>query len=112
MQSFPRAVRLNKAGDFSSVFIFRKARFGVHVKMHYKPNELSYPRLGVIVGKKVHKRSNKRNYMKRILREWFRCNRAQLRNCDILLRVVKYFDHLDYVEVWQELDALALVLLK
>ena len=41
-------------------------------------------RLGVTVSKKVHKRANKRNHIKRRVREWFR-NHAHLLNepCDI-----------------------------
>lgn len=57
-----------------------------------KPNDLMHPRLGLVVAKKVAKRANKRNGMKRILREWFRLHQGNLPASDWVIRVRKPFD--------------------
>lgn len=49
-------------------------------------------RLGLVVSKKAAKRANKRNYMKRVIREWFRCNRHRLPPKDFVVRVKIRFD--------------------
>ncbi|MBP9743232.1 MAG: ribonuclease P protein component [Burkholderiales bacterium] len=99
---FNQALRLNTADDFSSVFILRNTRNGKWLKIHYKLTKLGYSRLGLIVSKKNHKRANKRNYMKRVLRELFRCQQEQWLGYDIIVRVNKYFTVNDFNEVKQE----------
>ncbi len=42
------------------------------IQMYVKPNNLAYPRLGLIVAKKVERRAVRRNRAKRIFREMFR----------------------------------------
>jgi ribonuclease P protein component len=99
---YTQAHRLKEADEFSSVFLFRKVRFGTYFKIHYKPNELSNSRLGLIVSKKIHKRANKRNYMKRVIRELFRQNAARFNNCDIIVRVQKCFTAEDFLVIKAE----------
>lgn len=94
--------RLLKADDFSSVFLFRKVRFGTYIKIYYKPNELNNSRLGLIVSKKTHKSAVKRNYMKRLLRELFRLNYYAWNNYDIVIRTHKYFNQDDYLLLREE----------
>lgn len=106
MYRFTQAHRLQKAGEFSSVFVFRKVRFGKYFKIHYKPNELTNSRLGFMVSKKIHKRANQRNYMKRILREYFRTHQLKWLPNDIIIRVQKHFTHEQFPEVIAELDNL------
>ena len=91
MYKYTQAHRLKEADEFSSVFLFRKVRFGTYFKIHYKPNELPNSRLGLIVSKKIHKRANKRNYMKRVIRELFRLYAPEFNNYDIIVRVQKCF---------------------
>lgn len=55
--------------------------------LHYRPNELGTARLGVVVAKKLAKRANVRNLVKRIGREVFRKRRATLPACDLVLRL-------------------------
>lgn len=69
-------------------------------------NALGYPRLGLVVAKKVAKRANRRNYMKRVLREWFRTNRHQLPPVDMIIRVQQPFDANQRAEVLQTLHKL------
>lgn len=102
MYLFTQEHRLKKADEFSSVFIFRKVRYGKYFKIHFKPNELGHSRLGFIVSKKIHKRANKRNYMKRVIREMFRTEHVKWHNCDIIVRVQKYFTPEQFSDVCAE----------
>lgn len=112
MYSYTKALRLKKADEFSSVFIFRKTRNGAFLKIHYKPNDLEQSRLGLIVSKKNHKRANKRNYMKRVLRELFRHCQNDWHGYDIIVRVQKYFTPDDFIVVKQEFEQLTQKLIK
>lgn len=94
--------RLKKADEFSSVFIFRKVLHGHYLKIHYKPNELGYSRLGLIVSKRIHKRANKRNYMKRLIRELFRCEKVAWGSYDVVVRVQKCFVQTDHTRLKDE----------
>lgn len=55
--------------------------------LHYRPNGLSEARLGVVVAKKLAKRANVRNLVKRIVRERFRRMRVELPAVDIVMRL-------------------------
>jgi ribonuclease P protein component len=106
MYGFSKAHRLCKADEFSSVFIFRKVRVGKYFKLHYKPNQLTNSRLGFMVSKKVHKRANQRNYIKRIIREYFRVKQINWYPLDLIVRAQKHFTKADLPEVISELDYL------
>lgn len=53
---------------------FRNNAAGVFLRVHAKPNNLGYSRLGLIVAKKIARRAVVRNKVKRIIREAFRIN--------------------------------------
>lgn len=55
--------------------------------MHYRPNGLEGARLGVVVAKRLARRANVRNLVKRIVREQFRRNRAALDAFDLVVRL-------------------------
>ena len=99
LYSFPGNNRLKKADEFSSVFIFRKVLYGKYYKIHYKPTSIGVSRLGLIVAKRVHKRANKRNYMKRVLRELFRQQKCSWGAYDIIVQVQKCFVADNYSEI-------------
>lgn len=61
-----------------------KGRFFV---VHYRPNEGETARMGVVVAKKLAKRANVRNLVKRIAREQFRIRRAELPALDMVIRL-------------------------
>lgn len=86
-QGFPGACRLRKTDEYSSVFAFRRALKGSFLMLHYRPNGLAEARLGVVVAKRLAKRANVRNLVKRIVREQFRRNRATLPAVDIVMRL-------------------------
>ena len=55
--------------------------------LHYRPCEFGEARLGVVVAKRLAKRANVRNLVKRIVREQFRRRRASLPPVDIVMRL-------------------------
>lgn len=112
MNRFTQAHRLKKADEFSSVFVFRKVRIGSYFKLHFKPNSLDVSRLGFMVSKKIHKRANHRNYMKRIIREYFRTHQHSWIPTDLIVRVQKPFTHAVVTEIFSELDNLCYKFIK
>ncbi|MDI1362601.1 ribonuclease P protein component [Methylotenera sp.] len=101
-----KQAKMIKTDDFSSVFNFRK-RFSLkYLVMHYQPNSLQRARLGLVVGKKTAKLAVSRNYMRRVLREFFRLNQHDICHVDLIIRVQKKFDKLDFFQIKQEFDTL------
>jgi ribonuclease P protein component len=86
-QRFPGAYRLRKTDEYSSDFAFRRAFKGRYFVAHYRPSELATARLGVVVAKKLAKRANVRNLVKRIVREQFRKMRGVLAAQDLVVRL-------------------------
>jgi len=72
--------------------------------MYFMPNTLGYPRLGIVVSKKTARRAVARNYMRRVLREWFRLNREQLGGLDLVVKVQKAFARDDFMLIQEELQ--------
>lgn len=70
----PKSHRLHNADEFSAVIRFRCVATGDFLQIYAKPNNIYYPRLGLIVAKKVARRAVDRNRVKRLLREFFRVN--------------------------------------
>ena len=65
----------------------RRALRGRFYMVHYRPNELDTARLGVVVAKKLAKRANVRNLVKRIAPEIFRRQRTELPAMDLVVRL-------------------------
>ena len=103
--AFPKAYRLTKTDEFSSVFALRRSRHGRYVQVLLGEAQ-AHPRLGLVVAKKVAKRAHERNYMKRVLREWFRLHKQQLPAQDIVVRAKMKFEQEDFQAVWQEMQRL------
>ncbi|HSH73417.1 MAG TPA: ribonuclease P protein component [Methylophilaceae bacterium] len=104
--TFPSKLKLIKTDDFSSVFNFRKRISGNFLAIHYQYNQLGWPRLGLIVAKKVARHSVDRNYMRRVLRELFRKNQHQLKSVDLVIRIQRSYSHADFAAVEQEFTKL------
>jgi ribonuclease P protein component len=100
---FPGRYKLLKTDEFSSVFSFRRRIFGECLAMYYKPNSLGYARLGIVVSKKTARRAVARNYMRRVLREWFRLNREKLGGLDVVVKVQKPFMRTEFNLTQEEL---------
>lgn len=103
---FTKQAKLIKTDEFSSVFNFRKRISAKFLAVHYQPNTLGRPRLGLVVGKKIAKLAVDRNYMRRVLREFFRIQQHTISHVDLVIRVQKRFEKKDFVQIKQEFDAL------
>jgi len=103
---FTKKAKLIKTDEFSSVFNFRKRIFAQFLAVHYQPNTLGRARLGLVVGKKTAKSSVHRNYMRRVLREFFRLHQHSINSVDLVVRVQKKFNKKDFLSVVQEFDSL------
>jgi ribonuclease P protein component len=87
---FPRRYRLTRTDDFSSVFSFRKAIRSTNFLLHYRPRggeQTDGVRLGLVVAKRLLRRSVDRNLVKRLVREAFRRRRPELPSCDLIVRL-------------------------
>ena len=109
---FPSRFKLKKTDEFSSDFNFRKRITGTILTVHYMPNMFGYARVGLVVGKKIARKSVHRNYMKRVLRDLFRHEHDALGQVDILIRPVKEFSHVDFKNVHAEFNLLMAKLIK
>ncbi|HEX7684776.1 MAG TPA: ribonuclease P protein component [Trinickia sp.] len=89
--AFPKAARLLKTDEFSSVFRLRPWRRSTHFVVYARPTGQA-ARLGLVVGKKFAPRAATRNLVKRTAREAFRLRRAQFDGWDVLLRLSTRFD--------------------
>ncbi|WP_407671268.1 ribonuclease P protein component [Paraburkholderia eburnea] len=89
--AFPKAARLLKTDEFSSVFRLRPWRRTEHFVVYGRPTGQD-ARLGLVIGKKYAPRAVTRNLVRRIAREAFRVRRAQFEGFDLLLRLHTKFD--------------------
>jgi ribonuclease P protein component len=89
--AFPKAARLLKTDEFSSVFRLRPWRRSAHFVVYGRQTD-GAARLGLVIGKKYAPRAVTRNLVRRIAREAFRVNRAQFDGFDLLLRLHTKFD--------------------
>ena len=106
MFSLTKQSKLIKTDDFSSVFNFRKRIASKFLVMRFKPNELDFPRLGLIVAKKTVKLAVNRNYMRRVLRELFRLSQHEIASLDLVIQVQKNFEKPDFSVIKKEFDGL------
>ena len=87
--SFKRKYRIKKRNDFINVLKNGKIVKSKLYICRYLKNSLDYSRIGIIISKKVCN-SVKRNYEKRILREFFRQNKDKLiKNFDLIFTVLQ-----------------------
>jgi ribonuclease P protein component len=89
--SFPKAARLLKTDEFSSVFRLRPWARSAHFVL-YGRRTGEAARLGLVVGKKYAPRAVTRNVVRRLAREAFRVRRLELAGWDILVRLHLKFD--------------------
>ncbi|MDP3087624.1 MAG: ribonuclease P protein component [Methylotenera sp.] len=101
-----KQAKMIKTDDFSSVFNFRKRISSQYLVMHYQPNSLQHARLGLVIGKKTAKLAVSRNYMRRVLREFFRLQQHDVCHVDLIVRVQKKFNKVDFIQIKQEFNVL------
>jgi ribonuclease P protein component len=101
-----KQAKMIKTDDFSSVFNFRKRISTQYLAIHYQPNTQQRARLGLVVGKKTAKLAVSRNYMRRVLREFFRVQQHEICHVDLIIRVQKKFSKVDFIQIKQEFNTL------
>lgn len=94
--AFPKAARLTKTDEFSSVFALRPRRRSAHFVLYVRANGQPQGRLGIVVGKKFAPRAAERNLVKRMVRELFRQRQDQLVGRDVLLRLQAKFPRTEF----------------
>ncbi|MCG5259320.1 ribonuclease P protein component [Cupriavidus gilardii] len=94
--AFPKAARLTKTDEFSSVFALRPRRRSAHFVLYVRANGQPQARLGIVVGKKFAPRAAERNLVKRMVRELFRQRQDQLGGRDVLLRLQAKFPRTEF----------------
>lgn len=79
--------KLRKTDEFSSVFRFKRVQRGACLDVLACPNDLGFPRLGLIVPKRILSLAVQRNRVKRVLREVFRLRQDVLGGLDVVIRL-------------------------
>ena len=94
---------IQKADEISSVFDFKCRVNSEHFVALGRTNDLAFPRLALMVAKKTSRLAVHRNYMRRVFREFFRKNVADINNMDIVVRITKPFKKQDFIFINQEI---------
>ncbi|NQX87344.1 MAG: ribonuclease P protein component [Halioglobus sp.] len=108
---FGPSKRLRNAKDYNRVFQHADARASHHhLLLLGRHNGLRNHRLGLIIAKKHVRLSARRNRIKRLAREFFRCQPDSDRCMDVVLLARRDLDKLDNIELssilqhqWQRL---------
>ena len=101
--SFNKRERLRKSSQFSTVSRLGKRYHTEHLVVVFNPNGLAVRRLGVSVGKRAGS-PVKRNYVKRLIREFFRLNKVNSPNShDVLVIAKEGSSELSHQVVYNEL---------
>jgi len=103
-QNFSRQYRLTHADDYQ--YVFAKARrFGNrNFTLLVRANSLGHPRLGLAIAKKSAKLAVDRNRIKRLVRESFRHQIADLPSIDIIAMCRSSAVELPSQEIRTQLD--------
>jgi ribonuclease P protein component len=101
VNTFGRLKKMRKTDEFSSVFRFRCVRAALGLDLLAAPNGLDYPRLGLIVPKKIIATAVGRNRVKRLIRESFRLHQTELVGLDVVARIKLKMEEADLKESLQ-----------
>jgi ribonuclease P protein component len=102
--NFPSKNIIRKSDDFREVFEKGNTYTTKSFIVHCNKNSLGYPRLGVVIGKKLFASAVKRNRLKRLIREVFRKNKHQFNSLDVVIVASKKnAETLDYDNTRKEI---------
>ena len=101
--SFSKDVRIRRNSEFKEVFEKGIRIQTPHFKVLYSPNNLGFPRIGVIVGKKTSLNAVGRNRIKRIVREVFRKNKVSFDSFVVVIIAKRNCKGLTYKNVEEEI---------
>ncbi len=82
---FSKPLRILKPSDFQHVFSNAEKFGNRNWTLIVRPNQRSYPRLGLAIAKKQLQRAVWRNRIKRLAREAFRLHKKELSGYDIVV---------------------------
>jgi len=80
--------RLVNKADFDRVFADNQRARTDYVLVMVRPNQVGYPRLGMVIAKRLLVRAVDRNRVKRCVRESFRQVLPELPACDFVVRLI------------------------
>jgi ribonuclease P protein component len=83
-----RDARLVDKADFDRVFSDNQRARTDYVMVMAYPNQVGYPRLGMVIAKRLLARAVDRNRVKRCVRESFRAVLPELPACDFVVRLI------------------------
>lgn len=104
--SFARTFRLTTKAEYSAVFDEQQKLSQGGFLALIKKNDKPYPRIGIIISKRIIHKATSRNYLKRIIREGFRVHKSLLSGLDLVILARKGCSSLDKVKVHKELECL------
>lgn len=93
---------LRKPEDFAAVLRAKSVVRGTCVDLYTRPNGLAYPRLGLVVSRRLVPLATRRNRYKRLMRETFRLKQHELGSVDVVARLksVCPFDQFRHEFTW------------
>ena len=104
-QAFTKSLRLLNSSDFQTVFDDAPLRASHQVFLFLaRLNNLSNPRLGLVIAKKHIRRAVDRNRVKRLIRETFRVKQQQLPDIDVIVLSRKGMSDLTNAALVEQLD--------
>lgn len=109
---FSHRQRLITKAEFNYVFEKPLKISQKHLTLLYKPNQVAFARIGVIVGKRVVNNAVARNRIRRIVRESFRFHQEKLTGWDIVIIARQQCDTLTKEKIREGIDYLWEKLLK
>ncbi|CAL4317559.1 ribonuclease P protein component [Buchnera aphidicola] len=89
--SFKKKFRLLNKNQYKNVFRNSYVVRFQEILIFGHKNDRKYSRLGISISKKNIKKSYKRNYLKRIIREFFRMNKEKFFRMDFVVCIKKQF---------------------
>lgn len=102
--AFPRRCRLNSAREISEVFDNNTKYHSAHFLILARPNGLGFTRIAIMVPKKIEKSSPRRNYMRRVAREYLRQHSSVSAGLDLIFKTKAAFNFSDRAAIFGELD--------
>lgn len=103
--AFPKSHRLLTSGDFQAVFADAPVRAShKHFLILARPTDNTHSRLGLVIAKKHIRLATRRNRLKRLIRETFRCQQPTLRGIDVIVLARKGMDELDNNQLIAQLN--------
>lgn len=111
-QSYPKSKRLCKSAEFQAVFTQAQRVSGLGFVFFIKRNPQLTARLGIAVSKRIFRKANQRNRIKRLLRNYFRLHCQGLAAIDLVISAKPSILEMTNAEINQLLEQQWLKLVK